>query len=829
MAPPVRGDLLPGNIWPNVTLEMDSNHDGVPDFWHRGGTAPAIAVWSTARSVSTNHSFQLNDLSTGNWGEWYSELLEIEAGANYQCRYHLWYHLTNIGPMRVSVNFHDSGGDLLSGISYTFSGKHEFWEEMTHQFAAPANATRLRLTFTSGGGVEVTGTAWVDDISLAATATQNSLVPYVESFPLSPSPLLIRDWKQTAQEYHQLVFDPGATGPFLPLLYEYAANTAAGYLGPAFGLPSYIGGPRNGGEALTALGAVLGGTLAGLNMASLDGQDRVGQCEAFYCVVNGHGLVLNNVNSQGSGSAWYDIFPSTLFYRIGSRYPNRPSFENRMRAIADSWLAALTVLSNNWEHTGFSFTTMRPTDMGWSEPDLATGIAWLEYMAFARFGEAKYLAAADTCMAQMNTRSANPFYETLGLCGPALSARMNAELGRSYSTSKHLNWVFSSGSDARPGWGCQSGRWGSYDCHGLFGSTTDSSGYAFSMNSFVAAGHIAPTVRYEPQYARLLGRWLLHVAANARLFYPDALETNMQSSAAWVQQTAVRSISYEGLRNLGITTPYATGDAAEPMQDLNPYGAWGSGYMAALFQTSSVPGILRINCVATEAFPPAAHPTFLYYNPYALAQQVAVEVGPDARHLYDAVAGAFVKTNVGGIVNVSIAPDTAVVLVHCPATAIVTHTGNQLLCDGTVIDYQNAALDTDRDGLPDWWESRYYGGTTNASAQAPTANGLNNLHSCWLGLDPGNAGSTFEARSARQLLSGYPLITWSSVGGKTYAVEYADRLDAPGNRFTQAVALTETNVPAGTESTSLFVDDFSLTGGPPGTNGRYYRVRWLGP
>jgi len=119
--------------------------------------------------------------------------------------------------------------------------------------------------------------------------------------------------------------------------------------------------------------------------------------------------------------------------------------------------------------------------------------------------------------------------------------------------SKHLNWVFSSGSDARPD-GLSEWALGSYDCHGLFGSTTDSSGYAFSMNSFVAAD-ISPTVRYEPQYARLLGRWLLHVAANARLFYPDALETNMQSSAAWVQQTAVRSISYEGLRNLGITTP----------------------------------------------------------------------------------------------------------------------------------------------------------------------------------------------------------------------------------------------------------------------------------
>src|SRR5439155_11270275 len=132
------------------------------------------------------------------------------------------------------------------------------------------------------------------------------------------------------------------------------------------------------------LGAVLGGTLAGLNMATLNGHDRVQQCEVFYCVVNGHGLVFNNVNSQGSGSAWYDIFPSALFYEIGSRYPGRASIQTKMAAIADSWLAALPVLSNNWEHAGFSFQTMTPVNKAWIEPDMAIGIAWLEYMAYVQ-------------------------------------------------------------------------------------------------------------------------------------------------------------------------------------------------------------------------------------------------------------------------------------------------------------------------------------------------------------------------------------------------------------------------------------------------------------
>lgn len=817
--------LLPGNIWPNPTLELDSNGDGIPDIWHRGGSNPGIDEWTTALSVSPAHSFRLNDQSTTAYGEWYSDRLSIIGGTNYQLRYSLRYIVTNIGPMRVTVNFYDSANNLFSGLSYLFSGDHDFWEEMTQKFTTPPDAVKLNLSFTSGGGLDVTGLAWLDDISLAPFAPPVSLLPYIESFPPIPSPLVIRDWKQTALEYHQVAFNPNLSGEYLPLLYQYNAVTAAGYSGPAFSLPSYVGRPHDSGEALTVLGAVFGGTLAGLDMASLNGVDRVRQCEVFYCLVNSHGLVLNNVNSQGSGSAWYDIFPSTLFYQIGAHYPGRASFESKMREIAESWLAALPVLSNNWEHSGFNFQTMTPVDKAWHEPDMAIGIAWLEYMAYLHFHDNRYLAGADTCLAQMDARTTNPFYETLGFFGPLLSARMNAELGRDYSTRKHLNWIFSSGSDARPGWGCESGRWGDYDAYGLIGSTTDTSGYAFSMNSFTAAGLIAPVARYEPQFARLLGRWLLHVAANANLFYPDTLPASMQSSAQWSQQTGVTDISYEGVRHLGATTPYATGDASEPIQDLNPYGAWASGYMAALFRTSNVPGILQVDCLASETFPPSAFPTFLYYNPYSATKQVTFEAGPGHYHLYDSVTGTFVATNVSGNTIFTIQPDSAVVLVQCPATGAINQASQKLLADGVVIDYWNARKDTDDDDLPDWWESRYFANPTNALPQGAAANGLSNLKCYWLGLDPTNPSSTFKAKAALQAGTGYPLITWNAVGGKSYAVQYTGDLSG----FTEAVTVTETNVPPGVEATATFVDDYTLTGGPPGAEGRYYRVQWVGP
>ena len=344
------------------------------------------------------------------------------------------------------------------------------------------------------------------------------------------------------------------------------------------------------------------------------------------------------------------------------------------------------------------------------------------------------------------------------------------------------------------------------------------------MNSFAAAGIIAPVVRYQPQFARLLGRWLLHVAANANLFYPDTLPTNMQSSAAWPQQTGVTSVSYEGVRHLGATTPYATGDATEPIQDLNPYGAWGSGFMAALFQTSNVPGILQVDCLATEAFPPPAFPTFLLYNPYLVAKQVTVKAGFNTSYLYDEVSGAFVAANVTGSTTLSIQPDTAIVLVQCPATGAISQVSQKLLVAGVVIDYSHGAQDTDGDGLPDWWESRYYGSITNALPHGAAANGLNNLQCYRLGLDPTNPRDTFKAQAVSQPGTGYPNITWNSIGGKTYAVQYANRLTFGTEGFAKVFSMTETNVPAGVEGTGTFMDDYTLTGGPPGANGRYYRV-----
>ena len=152
-----RAGLLPGNIWPNPTLESDTITAGIPDFWNKGGSNPNIESWDTAIYFSPTHAFMLNDNSTTDYGEWYSNLLPITGGTNYLLRYNLRYVTVSNGTMRVSANFYNAANSFLSGLNFTFSGTNDSWQEITQPVAVPPNATQLGLTFTSGGPVSVTG------------------------------------------------------------------------------------------------------------------------------------------------------------------------------------------------------------------------------------------------------------------------------------------------------------------------------------------------------------------------------------------------------------------------------------------------------------------------------------------------------------------------------------------------------------------------------------------------------------------------------------------------------------------------------------------------
>ena len=113
---------------------------------------------------------------------------------------------------------------------------------------------------------------------------------------------------------------------------------------------------------------------------------------------------------------------------------------------------------------------MKPFTGNWREPDAAAAVAWLEYIAWLKWGDPKYLNAADWCLQYLDKITLNPYYEVLLPYGAYLAARMNAELNRNFDIDKIINWCFDP-SDRRLGWGVIAENWGQeYSNYQLYSS-----------------------------------------------------------------------------------------------------------------------------------------------------------------------------------------------------------------------------------------------------------------------------------------------------------------------------------------------------------------------
>jgi hypothetical protein len=526
-----------------------------------------------------------------------------------------------------------------------------------------------------------------------ASAQEQLDIPRISLMPDSPQPYHLKDWKKTAIAYDRFVFDPTLKGEYLPLLWW--DDTKRNAPRRAFGLPSYVGGKNRDGnqEAINCIAAVLGATLAGIDKRAGE-HDFVRMCEQFFNSGNGQNLILNSPRGGSGNSFWYELWPHVLFYGLVDRYPETPGFDAIMRTTADRWHQACVALgfpnrTNDFNFTAFDFDTMKPVFNGkWKEPDAAAAIAWIQFMAWRKFGDQKYLDAADWCMRSLQAREQNPHYEVLCSLGAYLAARMNAELGRSYDVDKMLNWCFEPNS-VRKGWGVIAERWGDQDCYGLVGSTTDRGGYAFAMNTFAAAGVLAPIARYDERYARAIGKWLLNASNASRLFYADELPPEQQSCPNWTGDPQ-HVIAYEGLRKTwNGRSPFAIGDPTTYWKmplDFGLYGSSHSGFMAALVAPTNVPMILRIDLLATDFFRDKAYPTFLYYNPYPTAREVSVAVGEDKIDLYDSIEQRFLKRACTGITSISIPAKGVRVIVVAPAAGKLERDGRRLRLNGIVID-----------------------------------------------------------------------------------------------------------------------------------------------
>ena len=112
--------------------------------------------------------------------------------------------------------------------------------------------------------------------------------------------------------------------------------------------------------------------------------------------------------------------------------------------------------------------------------------------------------------------------------------------------------------------------------------------------------------------------------------------------------------------------------------------------------------------------------------------------------------------------------------------------------------------DSNSNGIPDWWELRYFGSVTGCTASADSdGDGLPDIQEYWLGTNPKSAASRFRIESVGPQGNGLG-ITWSSVGGKRYQVDMATNL-LESNPFHPYSLITDTNL-SGTGAYQTCID-----------------------
>ena len=142
---------------------------------------------------------------------------------------------------------------------------------------------------------------------------------------------------------------------------------------------------------------------------------------------------------------------------------------------------------------------------------------------------------------------------------------------------------------------------------------------------------------------------------------------------------------------------------------------------------------------------------------------------------------------------------------------------------GTLEDSVAIYLVDPNNNIPSWWLAEHFGSATADVARIDSdRDGHLNQHEFWLGTNPTNDMSMLFIESVSVTNSDDYVITWQSVGGRSYDVQYTD--DPLGSPvYSTVVAVQESSVSNGVPTTHTFVDSIS----PPPAAGtlRSYRVR----
>lgn len=539
----------------------------------------------------------------------------------------------------------------------------------------------------------------------------------IDQMPNLPEPYKILDWRKKALDFDAYVFNFDTRICGNPVIWLDSAQRNIPQT--TFGLYTAVNdsrqGPKNNNgefhESLNSLAALLGGGLVGIDKTSQNGYNYVKMVQNYFNSDNGWNIVMNNTCPEvallGGGYGrdwWYDVFPNVLYYAVCDVFPGVSGADSIQHVIAEQFCKADSVLNGNYDYSYFDYSQMKGMVNNIPlQQDAAGGHAYVLYAAYKKFGDPRYLQHAKSALEALLSQKESRFYEILLPMSAIVASRLNAEEGTQYDVKKILDWTFDGcqNPNGRYGWGVMAGRWGDYDVSGLQGSILDGGGYVFFMNSVKLTWPLVPMVKYEPQFATAIGKWMLNNVNACRLFYPGEIDDEHQ----WLPEMkglTDNNIAYEGLRktdcygkeSLKGIEPVALGDGpnwtpANPAESMfSLYSTSPVGILGAMVSETSESGILRINCNTTDFYSERPYPVYLYYNPHA-ENKVIGYYSEEKVDLFDIVTKKYIARGKSGSFEIELPALNASVIVELPSGMKLRSVDGRIVTkDNHVISYK---------------------------------------------------------------------------------------------------------------------------------------------
>ncbi|KAF0195575.1 MAG: hypothetical protein FD166_2902 [Bacteroidetes bacterium] len=545
------------------------------------------------------------------------------------------------------------------------------------------------------------------------TPVTQTVIARIDQMPDLPQPLKIIDWREKSMQFDSLVYNFSSTASYGPLIWLDSSKRNIDQV--TYGLYTVIGDVRQGPtknngefhEALTTLNSLVSAGLLGIDKTNQHGYNFVKMSQNYFNSDTKWNIVMNNTNPAvamaGGGYGrdwWYDVYPNVLYYGVAALYPEVDNTEAIQRSVAEQFYKADSILAGNYDYSYFDYAQMKGmrNNVPWQQ-DVAGGHAWVLYSAYQKFGDERYLEGAKRATQALVNQKESRFYEILLPFGALTAARLNAEQGTDYDVTKLINHTFDGcqSKDGRYGWGVIAEKWGDYDVSGMQGSITDGGGYGFFMNSVAMAWPLVPLVKYEPQYARAIGKYMLNAVNASRLFYPDQVD-NAHQWLPELKDLTKGIIGYEGVRRnddynkavLKGVTPVSVGDGpkwapGQPETSMfSLYSTSIAGVFGAIVHTTDVEGILALDCNATDFYAKNKYPVYLCYNPFK--EEKTITWSSEARvDLFDIVSKKYLSKGGYDKFRLKIPAGEAMVIVVLPA-------GEKLKTEGLKVKAGNAVI-----------------------------------------------------------------------------------------------------------------------------------------